>query len=71
MLRDGVAVGTVTAIDHFPAQDLLTVTTPTGEILVPFVTAIVPAVDIEAGTLAVTPPPGLFEELPEGPGSPE
>ncbi len=71
VLRDGVAVGTVTAIDHFPAQDLLTVTTPTGEILVPFVTAIVPAVDIEAGTLAVTPPPGLFEELPEGPGSPE
>ena len=71
VLRDGVAVGTVTAIDHFPAQDLLTVTTPTGEVLVPFVTAIVPSVDIEAGNLAVTPPPGLFEELPEGPGSTE
>jgi 16S rRNA processing protein RimM len=66
VLRDGVAVGSVTAIDHFPAQDLLTVTTPTGDVLVPFVTAIVPAVDIEAGTLTVTPPPGLFEELPEG-----
>ena len=71
VLRDGVAVGTVTAIDHFPAQDLLTVTTPGGDVLVPFVTAIVPAVDIAAGTLTVTPPPGLFEELPEGPGSTE
>jgi 16S rRNA processing protein RimM len=32
-------------------------------VLVPFVKAIVPSVDIEAGTLTVTPPPGLFEEL--------
>jgi 16S rRNA processing protein RimM len=70
VLRDGAAVGTVTAIDHFPAQDLLTVTTETGDVLVPFVTAIVPAVDIEAGTLTVTPPPGLFEDLPEAPDSP-
>jgi 16S rRNA processing protein RimM len=56
-------VGTVSAIDHFPAQDLLTVTTASGEVLVPFVTAIVPTVDIEAGTLTVTPPAGLFEEV--------
>ena len=63
VLRDGAVVGTVSAIDHFPAQDLLTVTTTRGEVLVPFVTAIVPAVDIEAGTLTVTPPPGLFEEV--------
>jgi 16S rRNA processing protein RimM len=63
VLRDGAVVGTVSAIDHFPAQDLLTVTTASGEVLVPFVTAIVPTVDIEAGTLTVTPPPGLFEEV--------
>jgi 16S rRNA processing protein RimM len=63
VLRDGAVVGTVSAIDHFPAQDLLTVTTAAGEVLVPFVTAIVPTVDIEAGTLTVTPPPGLFEEV--------
>ncbi len=31
--------------------------------LVPFVKAIVPSVDIKAGTLTVTPPPGLFEQL--------
>lgn len=65
VLRDGVEVGTVAQIDHFPAQDLLTVTTASGDVLVPFVKAIVTAVDIKAGTLTVTPPLGLFEELPD------
>jgi len=65
VLRDGVKVGTVSAIDHFPAQDLLTVKTETGDVLVPFVKAIVTAVDVKAGTLTVTPPVGLFEELPD------
>jgi 16S rRNA processing protein RimM len=67
VLRDGVRVGTVSQIDHLPAQDLLTVKTDAGDVLVPFVKAIVPAVDIEQGTLTVTPPPGLFEELPDDP----
>ena len=31
--------------------------------LVPFVKAIVASVDIEAGTMTVTPPLGLFEEI--------
>jgi 16S rRNA processing protein RimM len=65
VMRDGVKVGSVTAIDHFPAQDLLTVKTDTGDVLVPFVKAIVSAVDVKAGTLSVTPPVGLFEELPD------
>jgi 16S rRNA processing protein RimM len=65
VLRDGVRVGTVNRIDHLPAQDLLTVKTADGEVLVPFVKAIVPSVDIEGGTLTVTPPPGLFEQLPD------
>ncbi|RUQ97681.1 ribosome maturation factor RimM [Labedella endophytica] len=54
-------VGRVARVDHFPAQDLLVVTTPSGEVLVPFVAAIVPSVDVVAGTVTVTPPPGLFE----------
>ncbi|CCE75292.1 ribosome maturation factor RimM [Clavibacter nebraskensis] len=65
VLRDGVEVGTVSLVDHFPAQDLLHVDTPTGTVLVPFVQAIVPSVDVEAGTLVVTPPLGLFEDIPE------
>ncbi|WP_394769423.1 ribosome maturation factor RimM [Lacisediminihabitans sp.] len=65
VMRDGVRVGTVSLVDHLPAQDLIHVTTETGEVLVPFVKAIVPTVDIAAGTLTVTPPAGLFEELPD------
>lgn len=65
VIRDGAKVGRVTQIDHFPAQDLLTVKTENGDVLVPFVKAIVSAVDIEARTLTVTPPTGLFEELPD------
>lgn len=65
VLRDGVEVGTISQIDHFPAQDLITVKTATGDVLVPFVKAIVASVDIEAGTMVVTPPLGLFEEVIE------
>jgi 16S rRNA processing protein RimM len=63
VLRDGVQVGVLTQVDHFPAQDLLTVTTSTGDVLVPFVKAIVASVDVKAGTMTVTPPLGLFEEV--------
>jgi 16S rRNA processing protein RimM len=65
VLRDGVRVGEVAHVDHLPAQDLLIVKTAAGEVMVPFVAAIVPEVDLEAGTLTVTPPAGLFEELPD------
>ncbi len=64
-LRDGVEVGRVARVEHFPAQDLLVIATETGDVLVPFVAAIVPAVDIVAGTVTLTPPAGLFEELPD------
>jgi len=63
VVRDCVRVGTVSQVDHLPSQDLIHVTTEAGEVLVPFVKAIVPMVDIAAGTLTVTPPDGLFEEL--------
>jgi 16S rRNA processing protein RimM len=63
--REGEKVGTVARIDHFPAQDLLIVATANGEVMVPFVKALVPAVDIQSGIVTVTPPAGLFEELPE------
>ena len=63
VVRDGIRIGTVLQVDHLPSQDLIHVATETGEVLVPFVKAIVPSVDIAAGTLTVTPPDGLFEEL--------
>ena len=63
--RDGVRVGTISRVDHLPAQDLLAVTTADAEVLVPFVKAIVTSVDLQAGVVTVDPPIGLFEEPPE------
>ncbi|MFD1715875.1 ribosome maturation factor RimM [Amnibacterium flavum] len=65
VVRDGVKVGVIARLEHLPAQDLLVVSTPDGEVMVPFVRAIVPTVDIASRTVTVTPPTGLFEELPE------
>lgn len=65
VVRDGTVVGRVQRIEHFPAQDLLIVKSGEKEIMVPFVSAIVPTVDVAAGRVIVTPPPGLFEELPD------
>lgn len=70
VVRDGHTVGRVARVDHMPAQDLLIVRVHAGagdderEVLVPFVKAIVPEVDIEGGRVVVTPPAGLFEEVP-------
>lgn len=71
VLRDGVSVGRVVRVDHLPAQDLLAVATGNGEVLVPFVKAIVPEVDLAAGTVTLTPPTGLFEELPDDEPEPD
>lgn len=60
VMRASVELGTITKVDHMPAQDLLTVTTESGDVLVPFVKAIVTAVDTVAGTVEVDPPGGLF-----------
>lgn len=65
VMRDGEKIGEVTHVDHLPAQDLLIVKSKGREVMVPFVSAIVPEVDVAAGTITVTPPAGLFEELPE------
>jgi 16S rRNA processing protein RimM len=54
-------VGTVTRVDHLPAQDLLAIETTNGEVLVPFVKQIVPEVDLALRKLTLTPPDGLFE----------
>jgi 16S rRNA processing protein RimM len=65
VLRDGAVIGEVTRVDHMPAQDLLAIETSTGEVLLPFIKAFVPVVDMAKREITVTPPGGLFEELPE------
>jgi len=59
--RDGRSLGRIARVDHFPAQDLLVVETADGEVLVPFVKAIVTEVDTDRGFVTVDPPGGLFE----------
>lgn len=64
VIRDDVVLGRVLRVEHLPAQDLLIVKTDTAEVMVPFVAAIVPTVDIAGGRIIVTPPDGLFEDPP-------
>ena len=71
IVRDGVQIGTLTRLEHLPAQDLLIVKTANGEVMIPFVKAIVPSVDVKAGVITITPPPGLLEELPDEPDTDE
>ncbi|HWK77536.1 ribosome maturation factor RimM [Microbacterium sp.] len=74
VVREDTVIGKVVRVEHMPAQDLLIIKPSTGsgtgdEVMVPFVEAIVPSVDIVAGRVTVTPPPGLFEELPDADGA--
>ena len=58
----GDHVGEVTALQSRPTQDLLVLRLTDGrEALVPFVTAIVPEVDIEGGRVVLDPPAGLLD----------
>jgi 16S rRNA processing protein RimM len=58
----GDAVGSVAEVLHPPGGDLLAVRTEAGgEVLVPFVTELVPEVDVPAGRLVVDPPEGLLD----------
>ena len=62
VVRDDAVVGKVVRVEHLPAQDLLIVKVGSEEVMVPFVEAIVPTVDVAGGRVVVTPPQGLFEE---------
>ena len=63
---EGTLLGEVTALATGSAQDLLTVRTPDGrDALVPFVTALVPEVDVAGGRIVVADRPGLVTPFPE------
>ncbi|AFR10169.1 MULTISPECIES: ribosome maturation factor RimM [Nocardiopsis] len=58
---DGETVGRIDDVLHH-AQDVLVITAEAGhEVLVPFVAALVPEVDVAAGRLTLDPPPGLLD----------
>ncbi len=61
LTTDGPAIGTVTDLIS-GGNDLLEIKTADGrKLLIPFVEAIVPEVQLEDGWLLITPPPGLLE----------
>jgi 16S rRNA processing protein RimM len=62
VLADGSRVGAVHEILHLPSQDLLLVRTDDERVvMIPFVAAIVPSVDVAARLIVVNPPAGLLD----------
>ncbi len=59
----GEPVGELVRVEHNAAQDLLVIGTPHGEVLFPFVSALVPDVDVEGGRIVLDDRPGLLEGL--------
>lgn len=60
-LADGTVVGTVKDVLHSAGGELLTLDVDGREVLVPFVRAIVPTVDIAGGKVVLDPPEGLLD----------
>jgi 16S rRNA processing protein RimM len=58
---DDVSVGTVTSVVHLPGQDTLVVDADGREVLVPFVTALVPTVELGEGYLQLADVAGLLD----------
>jgi 16S rRNA processing protein RimM len=62
VLTDGTPVGTVVEIARSPGGELLVLKKEDGtEALVPFVSAIVPEVDVKGGRVVIDPPEGLLD----------
>lgn len=62
---DGSEVGSVRGVIHGAAQDILTIDANGREVLVPFVTEIVPEVHVTEGYLVVADRPGLLDGDPQ------
>lgn len=57
----GADRGAVVAVEHFPAQDLLVIETGSDTVRIPFVAALVPVVDLDAGFLQIADVAGLLD----------
>ncbi|MGK5112172.1 MULTISPECIES: ribosome maturation factor RimM [unclassified Geodermatophilus] len=60
-LTDGTVVGEVSAVRHEGSELLVVRRSGGGELLVPFVTAMVPTVDVAGGFVVLDPPEGLLD----------
>ena len=60
---DGKQVGELLRVEHGAAQDLLVIGTPGGEVLFPFVSVLVPEVDLPGRRIVLDDRPGLLGGL--------
>lgn len=60
--KDGRALGTVAAVQDYGAGGILEIAPAAGgeAVMLPFVEAFVPAVDLEGGVIVIDPPAGIF-----------
>lgn len=61
--HSGNKAGVVRDVLHLPSQDMLEVDTEAGVRLVPFVSALVPTVDLDTGTVQLADVQGLLEDI--------
>lgn len=57
----GADRGTVVSVEHLPAQDVIVADIGGDAVRIPFVDALVPAVDVDGGWLSVADVPGLLD----------
>jgi 16S rRNA processing protein RimM len=60
--QDGELIGNVSDVINLPGQDVLAVSYNGREVLIPFVKAIVPIVDVANRRIVIIPPQGLLDE---------
>lgn len=61
ILADGSKLGKVTEIVQLPGQDLLSVESEKGEVLIPMVKQIIVSIDVEQRLIQINPPEGLLD----------
>ena len=61
LLPDGSNLGLVSEIVQLPGQDLLSVSTQNGEVLIPMVKQIIISIDVDKKIIKINPPEGLLD----------
>ena len=61
VMPDGSNLGLVSEIVQLPGQDLLSVGSPKGEVLIPMVKQIIISIDVDKKIIKINPPEGLLD----------
>jgi 16S rRNA processing protein RimM len=60
-LPDGSNLGLVSEVVQLPGQDLLSVASQKGEVLIPMVKQIIISIDVDKKLIKINPPEGLLD----------